>query len=592
MARMEQLLVALQSIPDSDLIEFTSNPERMQDIQNRLYKLIEGNNVRTESGRFGKSELEKLFNVSTEYEIQGKSRLKITEDRNTPASLVRVFLSYYASRLETTPEKNRGELKKAVFCLGKGGYSEENGNRKYDNGNIEFISGLFSSNNIEHHIQNPTSAPIRKTEPDAQPVTDRQSRIAKKTQASDVLPKEQKQQIKKQAGTSAVYSQPTPAVPISTNQGAQPRANKDDKPLLPLRSISVLDCVEIEPKRYLVEGLIEAGSITQYAGKEKGGKTYTLMCMGLCMSAGIPWLDRKTMADVQGSVLWLNLDMSRALGKRRVNEIANGIEEAFDVRNPHMFDNFHLMDSQSFSEANRDGLEFFTDNNAVQGLQEFIIANNTVCCFLDNLIQVEGKAQENVSNDMRTVLNRIKTLRDITDCAFIFIHHTDKAGNRGRGSSDIFAETDLNLQLEPDTKDPNLLKLVIDGARSIASKDIGMYQEWKQRIGDDGQPMTDANGYPVYLYTLRSADASIITTAKEERSSSGRVNKTISDNIEKIKDVFRNNGNVPLSKNKIIQNGSLSGTKDTRIASIDQALSENILKSETGLLFVLNNDII
>ena len=348
----------------------------------------------------------------------------------------------------------------------------------------------------------------------------------------------------------------------------------------------------IEPKRYLVDGLIEAGTITQYAGKEKGGKTYTLMHMALSMSAGLPWLGRDTMADVQGGVLWLNLDMSRALGKRRVYEITHGIEESFDKRDPELFRNFHMMDSQTFADANRDGLQFFTDNTAIDGLREYIISENIKCCFLDNFIQIEGQGQENVSNDMRTVLNRMKTLRDNTDCAFVFIHHTDKAGNRGRGSSDIFAETDLNLQLEADTRNTNLLKLVTDGSRNSASQDIGMLQEWKQRIDDNGLPMTDANGHPVYIYSLRTADASTITTAKEERSASGRVSKTISDNIEKIKDVFRSNGNTPLSKNKIIQSGNLSGTKDTRIASIDQALNDSILKTDTGLLFKLDDGII
>lgn len=416
-----------------------------------------------------------------------------------------------------------------------------------------------------------------------------QRKAEKRKQATSQRP-----QVMPKIGAASPQTQGAPVADRAdlTASSAPVTVKEGDKPLLPLQAISVLDCMEIEPKRYLVDGLIEAGTITQYAGKEKGGKTYTLMHMALSMSAGLPWLGRETMSDVQGGVLWLNLDMSRALGKRRIYEITHGIEESFDKRDPELFSNFHLMDSQTFADANRDGLQFFTDNTAIDGLREYIISENIKCCFLDNFIQIEGQGQENVSNDMRTVLNRMKTLRDNTDCAFVFIHHTDKAGNRGRGSSDIFAETDLNLQLEPDTRNTNLLKLVTDGSRNSASQDIGMLQEWKQRIDDDGQPMTDANGHPVYIYLLRTADVNTITTAKEERSSSGRVNKTISDNIEKIKDVFRSNGNTPLSKNKIIENGKLSGTKDTRIASIDHALSENILKTDTGLLFSLDDGII
>lgn len=505
--------------------------------------------------------------------IQSK---QVTNDQRTPQDIVTQGLVFFMAKDDQQRDDN-GDLN-----------SQSNG-RRWDTFKRLFGLDISELNHIRSDAGVGFIAPKVTSQTSQSAPDTAQGKAEKRKQATAQRP-----QSMPKIGAASPQTQGAPVADRAdlTASSAPVTVKEGDKPLLPLQAISVLDCMEIEPKRYLVDGLIEAGTITQYAGKEKGGKTYTLMHMALSMSAGLPWLGRETMSDVQGGVLWLNLDMSRALGKRRIYEITHGIEESFDKRDPELFSNFHLMDSQTFADANRDGLQFFTDNTAIDGLRDYIISENIKCCFLDNFIQIEGQGQENVSNDMRTVLNRMKTLRDNTDCAFVFIHHTDKAGNRGRGSSDIFAETDLNLQLEPDTRNTNLLKLVTDGSRNSASQDIGMLQEWKQRIDDDGQPMTDANGHPVYIYLLRTADVNTITTAKEERSSSGRVNKTISDNIEKIKDVFRSNGNTPLSKNKIIENGKLSGTKDTRIASIDHALSENILKTDTGLFFRLNDGII
>lgn len=301
------------------------------------------------------------------------------------------------------------------------------------------------------------------------------------------------------------------AVPVPD---AEPNTQQT-KQLIP---ISVFDCEAIEPKKYILDGLIEAETITLYSGQEKIGKTYSLMNLAMSMSAHLPWLGLKTMQDTDGGILWLNLDMSRSLGKRRVNEIMFGLMETSKTFDLKAFEKFSMMDAQSFRDAECQPLEFFSDTNAITALREYIIATETKVCFIDNLIQIEGGADENRSGDMRLVLNRVKELRDITGCSFILIHHTDKAGNRGRGSSDIFAETDINLQLEPDTNNSELLLLNTDGARNTAKKKIGMMQKWCQRLDNAGNLVFDGNNHAVWNYFLYEADADAITTAKNNRT--------------------------------------------------------------------------
>ena len=173
--------------------------------------------------------------------------------------------------------------------------------------------------------------------------------------------------------------------------------NGEDLPAIrpDLVPITVDDCMEIIPRKYILEGLIEDETITLFSGKEKIGKTYVLTHLALSMAAGLPWLDLPTMQDAKGRVLWLNLDMSRNTAKRRINEIIFGIREAYKNSVPISFDNFLMFDGQSFKEPGYDSLEFFGNSNAVEALKEYIIRENVKVCFIDNLIQIEGEAQEN-----------------------------------------------------------------------------------------------------------------------------------------------------------------------------------------------------
>ena len=356
-----------------------------------------------------------------------------------------------------------------------------------------------------------------------------------------------------------------------------------------LTPITAADCVEYPPVRYILDDLIEAESITLISGKEKIGKTYVLMHMALCMAAELSWLDIPTMADDKGGVLWLDFDMNRNTTIRRINQITNGIEEAWNVRKPDLFKKFGMMDAQLFRDAGYSNkVQFFRKDeeelsDAVLGLREYIIANNVKVCFIDNLVQIEGNAQENSSNDIQKVFSEIKALRDLTKCAFILIHHTTKDGFRGRGSSDIFGETDLNLQLEP-CENPDQLLLKTDGARNSARQTIGMMKKWIPRIGEDGiNALKDENGHDIHNFTLSRIETDgLIQDAKKEKKDA-----QIRTNIEKIVTLFQKNGNVGLSKNGISNacntdqrysdECKLQGGRSVELESIDEAEKQGLI---------------
>ena len=376
---------------------------------------------------------------------------------------------------------------------------------------------------------------------------------------------------------------------VNTAQNIGKPSYKDLKPITPL------DCMTYIPRKYIVDGLIEDETITLFSGKEKIGKTYVLMDMALHMAAGKPWLGYQTMVDSKGGILWLNLDMSRSTAQRRINEISNGIEKGWNIKNPQLFDNFSLMDGQVFRDAGyTDSIQFFSDSDAVEGLKEYIIKNNIKVCFIDNLIQVEGAAQENSSNDIQKVFNKLKQLRDETHCSFIVIHHTTKDGGRGRGSSDIFGETDLNLQLNQCQNKDQLL-LNTDGARNTATKDIGMEKKFLYRTDEYNIPVYDANDHPIYDFQLESIDTDGLISNDSNKTSKDKNSATIEANITKIILMFHKTGNQPLSENKIIKNCSnfeeckLTGQKQTLQESIKKAHSDGKLIMNTAGKYYLAN---
>ncbi len=357
----------------------------------------------------------------------------------------------------------------------------------------------------------------------------------------------------------------------------------NDIQLKPLFPISAADCTEYPAIRYILDGIIEAETITLFAGKEKIGKSYVLMHMALCMAAGLPWLDLPTMRDDKGSVLWLDFDMNRNTTIRRINQITNGIEEAWNVRKPHLFDNFGMMDAKLFRDAGyQDSFQFFDESDAVDALREYMIENNVKVCFIDNLVQIEGDAEENSSNDIQRVFSRLKQLRDETHAAFILIHHTTKRGERGRGSSAIFGETDLNLQLEPCTN-PDQLILKTRNSRNTSNQSIGMMKYFPYRFGEDGfTPLQDENGNYVYNFKLERIDTDGLETVRESsvRTKSRKGAGTLEANINSIKELLSRSENAAMTQTAIMK--CLTGSNDARKDAITEAANRGIVVQNTA----------
>ena len=354
----------------------------------------------------------------------------------------------------------------------------------------------------------------------------RQERIANPTNKDDVLPKAPKAKQADEAKAAAPIRTDAPKAPVQEPQQIQEPMQDiaDDNADMPTVLIpdSIFDCTEIIPKEYILDGIIEAGSIVMIAGKEKIGKTYALQHLALCMAAEIPWLGYKTMQDDKGGVLWVNLDMKREDARRRTNEISNGLCEFLaQPYYPEMFANFHMIHAKTFRDQGFDSLTFDGKAEATISEMEKLIKDkryNIKVCFIDSLIEIIGELDENKSGDIGKMFQRIYQLRDETGCAFILIHHNTKYGDRGRGSSAIFSSTELNLQLSEDINNDEKLILVTDGARNTAKNNIGMMKVWKPRLNHDGTELKDSKGHTVWNFYLEPVDSKSISTSATEKA--------------------------------------------------------------------------
>lgn len=349
--------------------------------------------------------------------------------------------------------------------------------------------------------------------------------------------------------------------------------------------ITIDDCMSYPAKSFILDGMIEVGDIVLFSGAEKIGKTHCLMNLALCMAGRLPWLDDiQTMKDVQGSVLWLDFDMKEEAVKRRINMAFHGLKtySAMTAGNvtPDIFRNFYCLNSRAFRNAGLNPLDLFTPDNSAEELQKFIMDNNVKLCFLDNLVKVEGDADENSAPDMNLVFSNLAEIRDGTGCTFVVIHHTGKNGERGRGSSAIFGCTDLNLQLDQDANDKGKLKLSVDGARDnyfpaiIMRKNFPVRREMK--FDDRGDLISDAeildgnNNLIHDFYLTRDPDAEF-TAPKNAKLSKSQKDE---DAIRKIVKLFELNGNTGLTKN-----GILNACKDGRFPECEFNIQkQNALK--------------
>lgn len=174
----------------------------------------------------------------------------------------------------------------------------------------------------------------------------------------------------------------------------------------------------------LVQGVVPAGALAVLVGKPGSMKTFAALDLALSVANGVPWCGRRVQ---QGRVLYV-LGEGRGGIARRVSawNAEHGIDRSARAR---FIDHaIQLHDAAQITKL----LATISPNGADLALVVF-----------DTLARCIVGADENSARDMGEVIAAADRIRRCTGATVLLLHHTDRAGERERGSTALPGAADM-----------------------------------------------------------------------------------------------------------------------------------------------------
>ena len=178
-----------------------------------------------------------------------------------------------------------------------------------------------------------------------------------------------------------------------------------------------------------VEGLCAVGSVNILSSDPGIGKSWSMLNMAACCSAGINWMGRKTK---KTPVLWVDAESGEYRHLDRLEQVLTGSNVSRDT------DLFHI--------TPKDRLFNLREDKDIQDLKNIITANKCEMCFIDALADIMPGADENNTKDTLPVMLGLRQLSEQTGATFWILHHLSKAGTV-RGSTAIPGAVDLAITI-------------------------------------------------------------------------------------------------------------------------------------------------
>lgn len=181
----------------------------------------------------------------------------------------------------------------------------------------------------------------------------------------------------------------------------------------------------LQPKKYLIAGMMEENSVGQLWGESGTGKTFVGLSMALHIAAGLAWHGRAVEA---GAVVWCAGEGVQGL-KKRIG--AECIGKCFDWP-----EDFYLVAQPPQIASERDLSEFIRN----------VLPVNPRLVVLDTLSRHAVGLNENDQADMSRFQDAGARIARETGATVLFIHHANKQGKE-RGSTVIRGALDFNLEV-------------------------------------------------------------------------------------------------------------------------------------------------
>jgi hypothetical protein len=193
-------------------------------------------------------------------------------------------------------------------------------------------------------------------------------------------------------------------------------------------------CAQEGQKPFVVEGLISTGSIGIVVGDSGLGKSPLIYHLGLCVAAGIPWLDMRTR---QGKVLYLDYE-NGALGSQALRDSC--MQHLQLQMCPENF--LYSQDVLSLNDLTR----------AIETLKPMMVV-------IDTLRSLDPSVEEN-NTKAGTFFKSLRKLCQQYRVSFLLIHHIRKQEKKG------FLDACANLEIDPPLQWLN----IACGARALVNQ--------------------------------------------------------------------------------------------------------------------------
>lgn len=234
-----------------------------------------------------------------------------------------------------------------------------------------------------------------------------------------------------------------------------------------------------EPE-WLIPDLVPRGGCGFISGVPKSLKSWMALDLAISVSANVPYLEREPKR--AGNVLYIQQEDPGTLVRDR-HEIIAGTKApdfapgAFLRPSPGLL----FMVVQSGFIAADPGWQSWLD--------EQIGEHDVDLCIMDTLATVAGDVDTDKATDVKSrILNPLKQIARVHDCAMALVHHNTKAGTNARagqnmsGSGQIHAWADWGIYVVDKQEHNNRLTMQIEtkytGTSTVAYEMRGLPEEW------------------------------------------------------------------------------------------------------------------
>lgn len=194
---------------------------------------------------------------------------------------------------------------------------------------------------------------------------------------------------------------------------------------------------QLEAERpYLIDGVLETGSMIVTYGDSNTGKTFVALDQAYHIAAGKDWNGHKVNA---GAVVYVASEGGPGFFKR-----IEALKRHHGGKDVPFFTVPCLVDLYADTGSTGPLVKLVREIEAIAGKVALIV--------IDTLARAMGGGDENASTDMGKFVANCDRIRAATGAALNIVHHTGKDKARGaRGSSALRAATDTEIEIDAGT---------------------------------------------------------------------------------------------------------------------------------------------